>query len=396
MAGGGRNTMKRVLVYYRHFTTLGGAEFLPLTFISELQKTCDVTLALDCTSNVGTAMREFNIRLDLSKLKIVQVMPADYRTTDSGFSLSFYRFRRLKRLAKDADICISLANIMDFGKPAHHFLIAVDLGDKAFLNYVRNGAGPSRVPWTKRVRWFLLDECVRPLLGMRSKRKIISRAKEPIYPNSFYVENMIKRFYGPCNSRVFYPPTVFEFGKKDVPRNPLHVVYLGRIVPEKCVADIIGIVGRARALSGRDILLSIAGHWGSKEFKEEIMRLTSGKNWIVFPGEVFGGKKESLLLSATYAIHAMREEAFGISIAEYLKAGLIPVVPDEGGSCEVVGNPELSFRTNEEAADILVRLLDDPEFRERQRRLCGERAKIFSEDAFRRRQHDLLKEITGT
>ena len=89
----------------------------------------------------------------------------------------------------------------------------------------------------------------------------------------------------------------------------------------------------------------------------------------------------------------MREEAFGISITEYLKAGLIPIVPDEGGACEVIDNRELVFHTSEEAADILVKLLNDAEFRERQRRRCEERAGVFSKAAYLERQHKLLKDI---
>jgi glycosyltransferase involved in cell wall biosynthesis len=90
---------------------------------------------------------------------------------------------------------------------------------------------------------------------------------------------------------------------------------------------------------------------------------------------------------------AMRKEASGISVMEYLKAGLIPIVPDEGGACEVVDNRELAFHSNEEAASIPVRLLNDPGFREQQRRLCGERAKAFPKDACMERQHKLLQDI---
>ena len=92
----------------------------------------------------------------------------------------------------------------------------------------------------------------------------------------------------------------------------------------------------------------------------------------------------------------MREEAFGISITEYLKAGLIPIVPDEGGACEVVDNCDLSFHTNEEAANTLVKLLNDPEFREQQRGLCMERAKVFSKAAYLERQRKLLRDIVGS
>ncbi len=89
----------------------------------------------------------------------------------------------------------------------------------------------------------------------------------------------------------------------------------------------------------------------------------------------------------------MREEAFGISITEYLKAGLIPVVPDEGGACEVVDNAALTYHTNDDAAEILIKLMDDAVFREQQRQRCMKRAADFSSEAYMKHQHELLKKI---
>ena len=57
---------------------------------------------------------------------------------------------------------------------------------------------------------------------------------------------------------------------------------------------------------------------------------------------------------------------------------------------------DLSFCTNEEAANIPVKLLDDPEFREEQRRRCAERAKNFTQEAYLERQRELLKGIVGS
>ena len=80
-------------------------------------------------------------------------------------------------------------------------------------------------------------------------------------------------------------------------------------------------------------------------------------------------------------------------MAEYLVAGLVPVVPDEGGSCEVVSNPDVTYHTNEDAAQILARLLFDEEFRARQQASCAVRAKFFSRDAYLDRQRELLRGI---
>ena len=76
-------------------------------------------------------------------------------------------------------------------------------------------------------------------------------------------------------------------------------------------------------------------------------------------------------------------------------SGLIPVVPDEGGTTEIVDSAELAFRTPEAAASTLARLASDAEFRDRMRRHCAERAKDFTRDAYFARQRELLGHIVG-
>ena len=390
-------TKKKAVVYYRYYGLKhGGADYLPLTLISELQETCDVTLALDWEGYFDLALQFYGIPIDKSRLLIVILMPKNYMPTKQNMFYSLWRFRKLKKLAKDADICIATDNIMDFGKPAHHFLSSAAFGDSGFVEYVNTHVIPKTVPLSRRLHDFG-DLCLRRMLGMRTRRDIISSPREHIYPNSNFMAGLLQEYYGSFNGTVFYPPTVFDFDHSvnADERDPLKIVYIGRLEAQKRLADIVEIVERAREASGKNLTLSFAGHPYSEAYREKLEKMRSDKPWIDFPGELHGEGKSAFLQSATYAVHAMREEAFGISITEYLKAGLIPIVPDEGGACEVVDTPELAFHTNEEAASILVKLQNDAEFRERQRRRCEERAKAFSKAAYLERQHKLLKDIVG-
>ena len=388
-------TKKKVLIYFRYFGKKhGGGDYLPLTLISELQKDCDVTLALDWEGYFDLALQFYGIPIDRARLRIVILMPKDYVPTSQNAFLSFRRFRVLKKLAKSADICIATDNIMDFGRPAHHFLSSAAFGDSGFTDYVNTGRIPDVVPLPRRLKEFA-DKCLRRMLGMRTRREIICNPDEHIYPNSHYIAGLLLNYYGRFNGTVFYPPTIFDLEPRETMRDPLRVVYIGRLEAAKRIRDIIAIVERARELSGKDLTLSFAGRPYSEAYRCELEKMKADRPWIDFPGELHGEDKAAFLLSATYAVHAMRTEAFGISITEYLKAGLIPVVPDEGGACEVVGNRDLTFHTNEEAANILVKLLDDPEFRELQRRLCADRAGVFSQEAYLERQRELLKGIVG-
>ena len=381
--------MKKVLLYYHFSCTRGGGDFLPLSFLAELHRISDVTLAVDVESGFEEAAKLFGFHLDRSRFHVVPVMPPDYTIAKHNFRLSRFRCKRLKKLAADADMCISACNIMDFGKPAHHFINVIDIGDDDFLDYVQHRT-PS--PVTK-LRRFLRERVLRPMAGMKSKRQSINDTRQHFYPNSSFVNGLLSSYYPAFKGTIFYPPTSFEPGAVSTGRDPLKVVYLGRITVGKRLPDIIAIVERARAMTGLDLKLSIAGPLKGARPEGELGKLVDGKDWIDFPGALYGDAKTEFLFSGTYAIHAMREEAFGISITEYLKSGLISIVPDEGGACEVADDPELSFHTDEEAAAILARLLNDPDFRERKRSKCADRAAVFSYDAYLARQHALIKSI---
>ena len=389
--------MKNVLLYYSFGFALGGGEYLPLAFIAALQKACNLTLAVDVEANIERSVKAFGtgLGIDLSRLRVVQVTPPNYDPRKHSVLVSLYRFRKLKRLARDADVCISTASIMDFGKPAHHFINMIAFGDDAFTAFALGNAGSYRLGAAKRARRFFSDSILRPLLGMRSKRSIICDSRQHIYPNSQYVAGMMAKYYGPFNGTVFFPPTLFEpKAAKDVVRDPLKVVYIGRIIQEKRITDLIGIVEKARTATGLPVTFHLAGRvYQSPSYGKALADMAREREWLKFVGALYGEEKERFLMSGSFALHAERHEAFGISVAEYLVSGNIAIVPDEGGSREVVDSPALSYRTDDEAASILSRLLTDAAFREEQRRHCAERAKTFTRQAYMERQQMLLDNI---
>ena len=383
------------LLYYRYFGgTLGGGEYLPLAFAAELQKTCDVVMALDWTNGFERAAATMGVPLDVSRVRAVQVMPEGFRATTNGPLDSLRRFRKLRTLAAKADIRISMANIMDFGRPAHHFLITTDLGDPGFAAFASGGAG-ARPPLRRRVRKAVEDRLLRPLLGMRSKAEIVGDPRERIHPNSRYAGSLVAGYYGAHAGETFYPPTLFEPlpPEKAPPRDPFTVLYIGRVSPAKGIDAIAGIVEKARAISGKPISLRIAGKLDDGPFKEKLLDMAARRPWMSLEGEKYGEEKARFIASGSFAVHVLKSEAFGISVTEYLKAGLVPVVPDEGGAREVVDDPALSFPDHDSAAAILARLATDAAFREEKRASCAKRAAFFSRDAYLARQSAMLESI---
>ena len=388
---------KRILIYYYKFaSTLGGSDYLPLLLIAELQQRgCDITLALDWKSDLEQAAETYHVKLDAKKVNVVTVKPNHpfIRRLDSV--LPFYRVRQLKKLAKQADVCISTANMIDFGKPAHHIVYLMRLfGDNAFNDFCQHRPPLSVFPRLKRrIRTLIAEAFLRPLLGVRSTRKILADQRESIYVPSRYVADTMKAFFGKFNCTVFYPPTSFDIQPVRIERDPMRVIYLGRIQQEKGILEIVEIVERARELSGLDIQLHLAGPLTPGTYTERLKQIVAEKTWAQLVGPIYGQEKSTFLLGGTYAIHAERDEAFGISITEYLKAGCIPIVPDEGGTPEVVDNPALAYHTNEDAARILTHLLTDDAFRLEQLNHCKKRAKAFSFERYMENQHIILDRI---
>ena len=394
------NGRKRALIYFTHFAaSIGGSEYLPLLVIASLQRRgVDVTLALNWRSEIECASRLAGVPIDMDALKVVLVKPKSALLRKIDASYPFCRTRRLKRLAKDADICISCANMVDFGKSAHHFVFLLrHFGDNAFNDYFMKAPPLTGLALAKRrLRTFVAERFLRPLLGFRSSRSLLADPREHIYPNSLYVEKTMRDFYGPFTSEVFYPPTVFEFGAAATERDALAVVCLSRIIPEKRVLEIVEAVEMARAKSGLALRLRIGGQLEPPTaYTAAVRKCAEERDWVELAGALYGADKEKFLLSASFAMHAERDEAFGISVVEYLKAGLVPVVPDGGGAREIVDNPDLTFSTTEDAANIIARLATDAAFAARQRERCRERALRFSRDEYMRRQEELLDRILG-
>ena len=381
--------MKTALLYYNFSYPLGGGDILPLTFASWLQSRCELTLAVDSKAGFRRALEAFGVPLDPRRIKIASLLPDGINSRSHNLYWSYRRTLRLKRLAAKADICISAANVIDFGRPAHHFINMLSGVDHAFT------AHSGIVRPKASVKGFLLNEVIRPIAGMRSKKRIFADGRERFYSNSKYVHNRLAAFYGDFHDTIFYPPTTYEpEASVDAPeRDPMRVICLGRISKEKRITDIIDVVERARALSGRDIKLTIAGPCGNGGYANMIRLNAEARKWITLVDGVFGKAKDDLLRSGCFAVHARRDEEFGIAVTEYLKAGLIPVVPDEGGSCEVVDRPELSYTTNEDAAAKLAKLVSNSAFAETMREHCRSRALAFSRSEYEKREADLLGKI---
>ena len=396
--------MKTALVYFTEISRttghIGGSEMLLFLIIQELQRRgYDVTVALQSGGDVVAGSRDYGVSIDSDALKVIHLSESGRLLRLVDRHLKFLWQWRLRRLGPKYDVCISCANVVDFGRPGIHFIYMLTL-DEVFKEYIWK----ENTTLARRMRHWCVcvrDAAVKVMCGVRSVAEVVRDGREVVLPNSDFVRSCIDDYYGSKVHPAFYPPTVFEPSRVEHVETCreggmegcVDIACIGRLAPEKRICALIDIVRKARERSGVDFKLRFAGKRPDDDNGRSIKALAEKCDWIKLEGALYGDEKASFLASCKFAMHGCKVEAFGISITEYLKAGLVPVVPQEGGSSEVVGLDELAYDNDDEAAEILVRLAADEAFYRKCLVHCMERGKVFSASAYMNRQKELMDEL---
>ena len=177
--------------------------------------------------------------------------------------------------------------------------------------------------------------------------------------------------------------------------SPMEILYLGRLIEEKGVQNLISACAILRD-AGIAFNLTIAG-WGDRE--EELMGLAKSLDVNVrFMGET--DKPEECYASADVFVHSpIRQEGFGITLVEAMASGCICVASDIGGIPEIItdgrdgylveaGNPkalaERLAEVSKATADEILAI----------REAAANRARDFSLDGFVERFDAMMEELT--
>lgn len=383
---------KKILIYYTAFSEqIGGSEILPLILLEILSDKYDVTLLT--RNQVNWDLQNHNYERNVNSLlfHIKYSSPQNYILKFLDRFIHFYEAYQIKKLGPLYDICISCSNMVDFGRPGIHFIYMMNF-DFEFENFILKIQRNSQISLPHKMLRFILDRFVRPcIVQERSSRELLSNPSEIILPNSLYVKQKVEDFFHHKIADAFYPPTMDVKIAETRNKSILDVISIGRISPEKNYEMIIDIIRRVRQNTGMNIKLHIAGILSATAYSQKLKALAQKEPWIILEGGVFGQRKKELLMSSAIAVHAREAEEFGIVITEYIKTGVVPIVPRQGGAAEIVNEPQLTFSCVDEGAAILANLLKKPELLIKMQKKLRKRAEYFSEEAFRKRLHELLK-----
>jgi glycosyltransferase involved in cell wall biosynthesis len=180
------------------------------------------------------------------------------------------------------------------------------------------------------------------------------------------------------------------------------VLYLGTLLRAKGIFDLLEALPAIRA-SCPLARLVVAGDWFKDTEQAEARRYLSTHELdsvVEFVGPVHGRSKWQLLASVDVFVFPphSEEEAFGIVLLEAMQAGL-PIVTTVGGARdEIVTDGVHGFLAHErnppDLAKQVVRLLTDPELRERMARANRQRFDLaFTSKAYGLRMIEVLERV---
>jgi glycosyltransferase involved in cell wall biosynthesis len=366
----------RVAVVHPGLVAGGGSEAAALATIRALQDDCRVSLITTGRPDLAGLNEKYGAGIDFERLETrsVAVPPGTRRRFDAlrGFPLARY----CRRHVRDFDVMISAYNVMDFGVPGIQMIADLSFDDRLRreADFPAGFAEPAfhRPSWGRSLYLGL----ARTLAGDRETGWRTNKT----LANSNWTAARLRDRLG-LDAEVIYPPVAGDFPRVPWGEREEGFVAVGRLVPEKGFDLLIAVLSEVR--KSRPVHLHIIGRPVRTAHARRLEALGRRQgDWVHFAGEMYGAAKADFMARHKYGLSGRRGEAFGIAVAEMVKAGMVVWVPDDGGQTEIVAHPDLVYSGRDSAVGLIRRVLDDDAVQAELRRHLAARAEAFSAGRF--------------
>ncbi len=375
-----QSRVKSIGIYHPYFLG-GGAETVALWILEALKEQYDITLFTYADLDWENLNLMYGTSLNKDSVKVRSLFPCWGLKPCNFFISNFKQFRQLaihqtlafmKKYSQDYDLVFSTYNGADLAKSGMQYIhwIKVLEGDNRPDDYFN------------KISNFSLD-------NLKSNYTLV---------NSQLVADAVKQAYG-IGSRLVYPPVVIQ--SFDIPWESRENAFVcsGRLVQAKQPHRVIKVLKAVRE-QGLEVKLYITGGGGGtyeKKYRRFLNKMVAeNSDWVKVMENLPYENYCKLLYSCKYGIH-FKQEPFGISVAEMVKAGMITFSRSQGGQVEIIGShhQDLLFSNDGEAIEKIVGVLKD---QERQKYLLHslERQKyLFSTEKFMKEIQTVLEEYFG-
>jgi glycosyltransferase involved in cell wall biosynthesis len=212
--------------------------------------------------------------------------------------------------------------------------------------------------------------------------------------NSRWTASALRRTYG-IDARVVYPPVTSSPAEpRPLADRAGGYVCLGRIAPEKRTHEAIAVVDELRD-RGHDVHLHIVGS-GRGRYAARIRAAARQRDYVTMHGELPRRELETLLDRHRFGLHMMRNEHFGMAVAEMTAAGLLVLAHRSAGPSEILGSASpLLFADVAEAVSAAVVLMKSAALQEEMMTSARRVRASFSPEAFMRAVREAVGEAAG-
>lgn len=251
----------------------------------------------------------------------------------------------------DYDLICSAFDEQDFGRPCIEYI------HYPWNLYPRPDAPPN---WnnSKALGYVLkvYNFICRQVSGFRVK----GRPRNLTLVNSNWTGRKTQEVYPGTPFHVLYPPALAEIVEDDRSRREARFLSIGRVAPSKEWEKLIDIVAALRR-RGHEVGLTLAGSRDCRVYEEVIRRrIDQEGEWVRLVTDFSRDDMLEMMKTHRYGLHGMRDEHYGMAVAELLLGGCLTMVPNDGGQVEIVTDPRLRYDSPGEAAEKLDRVLSDP------------------------------------
>lgn len=325
----------RVAIVHHSLATLGGGERVCVSFINGLNKV-GITPDLYTLFHVSKNRLEnfYGKRCDVNIKHILRFQLPLFGMYQR-LVVSFSSF-----MLTDYDVIVNTSGV-------YAPLFMQNLLKKYFL-YVYNPVFIDVPKYEEKVFWKIYSAPYKAIVK-RSLKKLNAK----LLLVSEFTRMRVKKWWGRDGVVVYPPVDVEKFSQVWDNRDRDGVITIGRFTPEKGHLMQLKIAEKMP-----DITFRICGSAKTPYYqrwfnyirgKAEEMDL---RNVEFYPSVPFK-KLLQLIGESKVFLHTFAREDFGLTTCETITGGCIPVVPDEGGSVEIVFFKKLRFNNVEEAVKKL-------------------------------------------
>jgi glycosyltransferase involved in cell wall biosynthesis len=332
--------MARVAVFHNTLDLQGGADAVCLHTCAALAENHNVTLFTASKTDPSTLADRFNIPIEVA---VVQPPGATALATafeslgpvvGPQLAARTTLLRALtKRRLDSFDAVVSTANELSLPAPSVQY---VHFPQFRLDRVTATDAGVLNPLWSRLAAPSPAD---------------LATERTRLLANSAWTADVIERCYD-VRPVVCHPPVDPIEGRPWTEREH-GLLVLGRIAPDKRTLDAVEVLDRLHE-RGTDLTGHIVGTAPEayREYVDRVERAATKRPYLTVETDVSRARLTDLLGCYRYGLNAKPEEHFGMAVAEYVAAGMLPFAPGDGGQVDVLeGDDRLLFDDLDGAVD---------------------------------------------